>query len=245
MNLFEANFTLLDIERTLEEELRANEKRARTIGDLELTYEDYKYLTFKLQGLTRYLSKIEVIERYNLCIVTALVFGLRYDKDKNLVYNRVKDILEHIQQHQLRYYIKICMVTFYELGFSTYGVDLRNIDDIFEVSLIHAGFEEQLNDDIFALLDEYYDSSEGFLQTKKLARMITVKIHQMYPFLNSEHTYRIIGIMKRIFESCKVRHLSLEELNREYPNISRKLLNSCYMWCLKYDESSSRLIRMR
>ena len=95
MNILDADFTLYEIEQTLEERFRMEEKMLRTIGDLDLSYEDYKYLVLKLKGISKYMTRIEVFEQYKLSIITALVFSIRYEKKTAFyLYGNPRDVNE-------------------------------------------------------------------------------------------------------------------------------------------------------
>lgn len=246
MNVLDADFTLYEIELTLERRLRAEEKGIRTIGDLNLSYEDYKYLVLKVKGLTKYITRIEVFEQYKLSIVTALVYTMRYEEEITETYSEVRKIVDQLQQHHVRYCIRLCANTFYELGLSTYGVQMNTLDDLIEVVMIHAGLSNDTLQTCLQLLDEYYSTDALFLYEDELYTKMEQEILKSCPIVHKGSNYhKMVYIIQNIYEGCYVRHLSMRQLVEEYRSVSKSLIENCYMWYVKYGSNSNRLVKIR
>ena len=246
MNILDADFSLLDIEHRLEEIFKANEKTLRTIGDLDITYEDYKYLILKLKGLTKYITRIEVLEQYKLSIVTALVFAVRYEHDLEGVYHSMLDLIGHFQQHHVRYIMRICLNVFYELGLSTYGIHCCSLDDVFEVISIHANLSRETQDTVFQILDDYFNMGEAYLLEEELVEKLNEVIRNESPYLKDNvETLTMTYLLKDLYAACYVKHNSLKQLLSEYNQLSIQLVEACYMWYIKYSRNSNRLIKIR
>lgn len=246
MNLFDADFTLYEIEQTLEEKFKAEEKTVRTIGDLDLSFEDYKYLVFKLKGLTKYITRIEVFEQYKISIVTALVFAVRYEEDTKAMYKELRKFLRQFQQHHVRYCIRICMNAFCELGLSMYGSKFNSVEDVFEVVSIHANLPKETADVIFQILEDYYSQGENYLLEDELYDKLNKTIQKTYPFLKKKAgNYAYSELLKDLYAACYNDHYSLKQLITEFNQVSISLLESCYMWYMKYSKNSNRLVQIR
>lgn len=247
MYILDADFTLFEIEQTLENELRVEDTGLRTIGDMKFTYEDYMYLTLKLKGLTKYLTKVEVLDKYKLSIVTAMVFSLRYDEvgDETLI-DQMRGVMKRLQQHQVRYCIQSLSTTFYELGIHTYGITMDNMNDLFEVIMLHAGLSPSMYNHLFQLMDNYYNQSDICLfNESKLEDDLVRSIQQLYAPFQVTRAHQFVSTLTDMFQACRIKHYSLERLLSDFPNVSKNLIQACYMWCVKYDHSVNRLLNIR
>ncbi len=246
MNILDADFTLYQIEQTLEERFKTEEKMLRTIGDLDLTYEDYKYLVLKLKGISKYITRIEVFEQYKLSIITALVFSVKYEKNKKSIYQSIRKGLNKLQQHQLRFVIRISTDVFYELGLSTYGVRMNSIDDLLEVVTIHANLSEEQQNSIFQLLDSYYEEGEDILLEEELYDKMNMELHKTYPVLtHNTVNLTICYLIKELYVACLSGRYSLNQIFMHCNQLSRKLIEGCYYWVKKYSVETSRLVQAR
>lgn len=246
MNILDADFTLYQIEQTLEERFKTEEKMLRTIGDLDLSYEDYKYLTLKLKGISKYITRIEVFEQYKLSIITALVFSIRYEEKKASAYELIRNGLLNLQQHQLRFFIRISTNVFLELGLSTYGVEMNSIDDILEVITIHANLSKEESENIFQMLDQYFEDGEDVLLEEELYEKMNQEIHKEFPYLihNTIHL-SICYMLKELYVTCSTRHYTLAQIFARYNQLSRQLIEDCYEWTKKYHKNQSLLAQAR
>lgn len=154
-------------------------------------------------------------------------------------------MLDKLQQHQIRYCISICGTAFYELGISTYGIELRTIEDVFEVITIHAGISNEVYQEIFHMMDDCYTEDESYLYEKKILKSITKKLNSVYPFIRMDRPHPLAYYIKELYEACKLQHDELEKLFFEFPNLSKNLIQTCYIWCMKSDHGVNRLINIR
>lgn len=245
MNILDADLTLLELEELLELEMRNEEKDIRIIGDLDLSYEDYKYMILRLKGLTKYRWNMEVFEKYKLCIITSWVFTLRYETDKNFMYDKVKRLLNGLQQHHLRYCIKMCASAFEEYGIETYGIDTQTLEGIFELSAIHAGIPRQVQHEFYQLLDDSLNYSNLKFLESDLFDRLPPRLQEIYQFIDSRHQKRIIYVLREIYMDYKIGKCSLDEVLNRYSETSRKFIEDSYYWCIKYEKNKNRLIGAR
>jgi hypothetical protein len=139
MNVFATSSSLLEIEKTLVEELSKEENDINFIGDLNLSYEDYRYLVMKLKKIQRHKYCISLLERYRCSIVTAWTFSLKFEKKERTSYFIAKRIMEDIPQHQLRYSLNILFLVFEEYGIINFRADKKNMERLFSIVEINSG----------------------------------------------------------------------------------------------------------
>lgn len=245
MNLLDADLTLLELEKLLEAEIKNEQKDLRIIGDLDLSYEDYKYMILKLKGLTKYKWNIEVFEQYKLSIIATWIFALRYETDKRYLYDKIKGIVDSLQQHHMRYCIETCASAFEEFGIETYGIDIYSMEGIFEVSAIHAGVPMQAQGEFYQLLEDSLNYSNIHLLEKKLFGGVSPKLQEIYRYIGNRHQKRIIYSAREIYIDCKIKKYSLGELLEKHPESSRKFIEGCYIWCDEYEDSMNQIIGVR
>ena len=246
MNILDADFTLYQIEQTLEERFRAEEKTVRTIGDLNLTYEDYKYLILKLKGISKYISRVEVFEQYKLSIITAIVFSIRYEHDTAVIYQKMTDSLARLQQHQLRFFIRIATDAFYELGLSTYGIRMNTIDDVLEVATLHANLSKEEQITIFQMIEAYYEDGEDILIEEDLYERMNAVVHKAFPVsIHKTGSLSFCYLLKDLYEACSFKHNTLNQLFVRYNQLSKELIEACWNWQKRYSNNKNLLEQVR
>lgn len=246
MRLFSADVTLYEMEQQLEHRFYSDNHKIRTIGDLNLTYEDYKYLNFKLKGILHYISRVEVVEQYKLCIVTTLVFAIQYEKNITPTLKYFEQFMNQFQQHQFRFCMHAITDTFHELGLSTYGIRINSSKELLELLAIHANPPKNVCETIFEILEDYFAHDHCHMLEEELYRQLDRVFCKAYPFLcNMDTNFKLNRHMKELYEACYVRHKSLEQLYDDFDILSMQVIEHCYRWFNAYSKTSNNLIKIR
>ena len=246
MRLFSADLTLYEMEQQLEHYFFEEEHNIRIIGDLVMTYEDYKYLSFKMKGIMHYISRVEIMEQYRFCILTALVFTIRYDNNAIVTLKTYEQFMNQFQQHQFRFCMRMLADTFHEMGLSTYGIKINSCNELLELLIIHANISNNNLDKLFEILDQYFTQKQCYLLEEELYSQLDRVCLSIYPFLRLEgRNLRLSRLLKELYEACYMKHLSLEQLFEEYDTLSKQLIENCYRWYNTYSEASHSLIKIR
>lgn len=246
MRFFCADVTLYEMEQQLEHKFYNDNHKIRTIGDLNLSYEDYKYLNFKLKGILHYISKVEVVEQYKLCIVTTLVFAIRYEKNVTPTLKYYEQFMNQFQQHQFRFCIHVITDAFHEMGLSTYGIRINSSKELLELLAIHANPPKNLCEEIFEILEDYFAQKHCHMLEEELYGQLDRVFCGAYPFLGNLDTYfRLSRLMKKLYEACYVSHASLEQLYDDFDIMSMQVIEHCYRWFNAYSDTSNNLIKIR
>lgn len=236
MYLLQTPLTLLEIEHLLERELTDEGKGLRIVSDLNLTYEEYCFLSLKTKGLQRYENDLVMLEKYRFAILVSWVFSLQYGNLEKVNYSNMCRKISNLQQHIMRKTINIIAETFDENGINTYGKDTSTMEGLFSLIGIHAGIPEKLHDNLFGLLDEslnYQDMTdfEGKLKLDLEPRMKTI-----FEYMDKDTLGKILHQTRDIFIDCRVNNMTLEELKEKYSSASKLILENCVRWCeeMKY-----------
>ncbi len=246
MRLFSADLSLYEMERLLEHCFYEEENKVRIIGDLNLTNEDYKYMTLKVKGILRYISKVEVMEQYRLCILTTLVFAIRYEKNAAVILKQFEKYWNQFQQHQYRFCMQAFGDKLHEIGLSTYSIRIDSSKELMEVLFIHAGLTKNIYEKIYELLEQYFDEERSYLFEEELYERMDSLICRDYPFLSCRSAgLKVSHLLKELYEACLVRRETLEQMFENFNMLSKQVIEDCYRWCEAYGDHSYNLINMR
>lgn len=143
MKVFDLDYSLNEIERLLEEKMEQayqnmTEEESKMIDSFDLSYEDYCYLLLKLKGLITYGTELELIEKYKISVVTALVYAIRYGKKEN-VYQKITAFIQKLPQHQLRYTIGLFANVAEEYALGSYKQCKGQLEHLFDILAAQAG----------------------------------------------------------------------------------------------------------
>lgn len=143
MKVFDSDYSLSEIEILLEEKMEQayqhmTEEESKIIDSFDLSYEDYCYLLLKLKGLITYGTDLELMEKYKISVVTALVYAIRYGKREN-VYQRIRTFIQKLPQHQLRYTVGLFANVAEEYALGSYKQCKGQLEHLFEILAEQAG----------------------------------------------------------------------------------------------------------
>lgn len=231
MYLLQTPLTLLEIEHLLERELMDEEKGLRLVSDLNLTYEEYCFLSLKAKGLQRYENDLVMLEKYKFVVLVLWVFSLQYGNLEKIKYSKIRDKINNLQQHIMRKTVTIIAETFDENGINTYGKDIYTLEGLLSLIGIHAGIPEKLHDKLFGLLNESMNYQDMTDFDKKLKLDLEPRMTAIFEYMDEKTIGKLLHETRDIFIDCKVNNLSLEELKEKYTYASKKIIENCVRWC--------------
>lgn len=231
MYLLQTPLTLLEIEHLLERELMDEEKGFRLVSDLNLTYEEYCFLSLKAKGLQRYENDLVMLEKYKFVVLVLWVFSLQYGNIEKIKYSKICDKINNLQQHIMRKTVTIIAETFDENGINTYGKDIYTLEGLLSLIGIHASIPEKLHDKLFGLLNESMNYQDMTDFDKKLKLDLEPRMTAIFEYMDEKTISKLLHETRDIFIDCKVNNLSLEELKEKYTYASKKIIENCVRWC--------------
>lgn len=231
MNLLQTPLTLLEMERLLEKELRDEEKDYRIIGDLELTYEEYCFLSLNAKGLQRFENNLVMIEKYRFVVLVTWVFSMRYANIDKANYETMYNRINKLQQHNMRKTINIIARTFEEYGFYTYGLDIYSLDGLFALIGIHAGIPNKVYNRLFNILEESLNYKDMNRFEQQLMLELEPRMTLIYEYMEEDTKRKLFHETREIFVDCRMNQLSIEEVLEKYIYASKGLLVSLVRWC--------------
>lgn len=246
MNLLQTPLTLLEIERLLEKELRDEEKDYRIIGDLELTYEEYCFLSLKAKGLQRYENDLAITEKYRFVTLVAWVFSMRYANIEKASYEAMYIKVNKLQQHTIRKTIHVIAGTFEEYGINTYGLDIYSLEGLFALIGIHAGIPKKAHDRLFNILEESLNYKDMNRFEQQLMLELEPRMTLIYNYMEEDTKKKLFHETREIFIDCRMNNLSIEKLKEKYVYASKSILNSLVYWCeeIEYYQNQKEIIAL-
>lgn len=235
MNIFNPTLSLLEIEQTLEHEFLDGRKDLRIIGDMELSSDDYKYLSLKIKGLKRFTSNVSVYQRCKLSLVTSWVFAIKNEEETLGSIECLGTLFKDLPQYHIRYFTQLCVTTFDEYGISTFGFDTRTIDGIFSILLTHAGIPENLHDRVYDILDESLQIGQLHLVDAKIKNAFPKLMNSAIEYIEETNLHKIFITCRDLLIDCKIHELGKEELLKKYNCLPFKLILNCMKWCEDYE----------
>ena len=246
MNLLQTPLTLLEIERLLEKEIRDEEKDYRIIGDLELTYEEYCFLSLKAKGLQRYENDLVMIEKYRFVTLISWVFSMRYANIEKVNYETMYNKVNKLQQHTMRKTIHIIAGTFEEYGINTYGLDIYSLEGLFALIGIHSGIPHKVHDRLFSILEESLNYKDMNRFEQQLMLELEPRMTLIYEYMEEDMKKKLFHETREIFIDCRMNNLSIDELKYKYVYTSKSILNSLVRWCeeIEYYQNQKEILAL-
>ena len=246
MRFFSADSTLYEMEQQLENYFFEEEHNLRIIGDLPISFEDYKYLNFKMKGIIQYISRVEVLEQYRLCFLTTLIFAIQFEKNVKMTLKHYEQFMNQFQQHQFRFCMRMLAETFHEMGLSTYNISVNSSKDLLELLVIHTSLPKNKSEEIFEILEDYFTQKQCYLLDEEIYSQLDRTLLGIYPFLSLDGKgFQLSHLLKELYEACYLEHKSLEQLFDDFDTLPKQLIEDCYRWFNTYSENSTNLIKIR
>jgi len=232
MNIFNTSQTLYQVERVLEQQLKLPKNNVRILGDLPVSYEDYRYLLLKLRGLKRYWGDIRGLENFRLSVLTLWAFSLRYEKTEQ-GYQRIKSQLLGVPQHHTRVYINMLLNAFYEYELNVFHMDdeIQTMDGLMALLIIHTGIPDELQPDFCHLLDDSLVYGDDAMMEYRFILRMPQHMQRLYRSLHKEVVVSMLRDCRRMFLDYRQRGITRYEAYQKYPIMSSNLMKGCFDWC--------------
>lgn len=259
MRILDSVLSLEQMEDILEKELEMRKHSIRILGDLDLSYEDYKCLSLKFRGIHRYPGSVEILENFKLSLLITWVFSLRYEKEE-ISYCNIKKILLELPQYMQRKFISMCRETFEEYELFMYNIPISNMKELCSIIVIHSGMPDRLLNRFYHILYEDIVNYElqyelqkelcifneknqcNCLESERKIKLFVTRIinsfskdmKEAYQYIENTVLEEMVQTIRSIFLDCYFYELSISELLKKYPVISRKMIESCFIWCREW-----------
>lgn len=219
--------TLDEIQEDLQEKLQS----VRVICDMDLSEDDYKYLATKVKMLFQFANDMNIVDDYKLAIVVYWVFAMVYWDKTQLSKCEMDVMFEGIPQYKKNYYLKVCMETFDEYGIYKFNDQYKDeIHQSLAVIARHANVPDDEKKQTFETIAKYLESNLVEQITESIMMELPPKTQTIFCYFDDMTKQKVILNIRNLMIRCREQNDSKEELFRQNPYISNKLIEACIDW---------------
>ncbi len=237
MTMINPPMTLKGIEKRLEKEL----SDTRIIGDMDFSYEDYRFLATKVKGLLKFQSSLSDLRDYKLCLATYWVFTLKYEDINKAGFQDVMKLINRLPQYQVKYFLNLSLEAYHEYGIDTFGKDDASVETVSSITAMHAGMDEDFYETLFHILDDSLKYASVDELYEKIMSNLSNRMNNIFKYIDEDIRSEMFYDCRDMFIDYKINKMSSEELLNKYHFMSRRLLDACIEWCKIHEESEHEL----
>lgn len=233
MRMFQKDQTLNQIEQYLESLLNQEDETIRYIGDFDLSYEDYKFLIKRLNGLDNFQGEIALLERYKVSILTAWIFGLRYHTDVRYTYGNLVAAFALVPQYLRRQLTSIYANVFEDNNLLKYIYEVKDTKDLCSLIFIHGGIPNVVMEEFLDILYNFHNEFDLEQLENQLFSRLPYQFQEAFHNIDLEVRREIIEVTRATFIDHYINHHTREELLVLHPSASIRTIDFCIQWFKK------------
>ena len=211
MKVFKERYSLHDIEEKLEWEFSGN-KKIRIVGDINLDYDDYRFLLSRLEVLKPQIGNLDLIMRYRLSQIVSWAFSMRYEDPGRIYIADHESVLKHFPQHVAGHYLQMYSDAYCEYGFATAAINDLSIRGLFQVVALQAGMSREEYGVLFDIINSKAHLTVPKLYEENLFGQISYRMGQMFRYLDEDTYCRVIEEICRVYVDTKFNKYSKNEV---------------------------------
>lgn len=202
MKVFKERYSLHDIEEKLEWEFSGN-KKIRIVGDINLDYDDYRFLLEKLELIKPHMGNLDLLMRYRLSQIVSWAFFMRYEDPGRIYIADYEKVLKHIPQHVAGHYLQMYSDAYCEYGFATASINDLSVKGMFQVVALQAGMSREEYGVLFDIINSKDNLTVPKLYEENLFGQISYRMGQMFRYLDGDTYCRVIEEICRVYVDTK------------------------------------------
>lgn len=236
MNMLDSTLSLKEIEHTIAEAIASCKGKARTIGDLGLTSEDYKILALRFRCFRKYQNDINIYEQFSLSLLAYGSYIFQVEPDVKEVERKFYGIASQIPQYLQRKILDEFDSTIKENALSNPSIHLKTPSQLISLLLLYS-----CNND--AIYQQYFrelDSIEEGIPVEERIDEITEKVFWREKMIFDKDAWNHgFGMLKAAYLDCRRNHYSESEMLTKYTRLSYIFLSSCSKWFETHQEKTN------
>ncbi|MDD5950050.1 MAG: hypothetical protein PUC39_10045 [Lachnospiraceae bacterium] len=228
MGFASSRMSLMEIQDYLAEHLR----EVHVICDLELSEEDYRYLSTKVKMLFQFANDNNIVDDYKLSIVVYWVFSMVYWDKQNLGRLEMEQLFEGLPQYKKKYYLDVCMEAFDEYGIYKYPVNY-NIPILQAKAIIarHAGVPREEQEEVFSVISRYLECNLVADMVEAVMMELPERTQTIFCCFDDQTKQKVILDIRNLMITCIKGVESKKHFFEQHPYIARNLLEGVLRWC--------------
>lgn len=228
MSILDSALSLDEMEQALGNAILEKKGKIRTIGDIGLTSEEYKLLTFHFRGFKKYQGDIKIYERYALCLLTYGAYIVKSEPDNKKVVELIQATTDQIPQYMQRKILEVFDNTIKDYALSNPSIHLNTIPQLIQLFLMYSYDNESVYERYFSEIDKC--STEMYTDEffEEVNRKVFVREQELYDEMTRK---MVFGMCRDAYFDCLKHGLSEEEMLSKYTRISYLFVKTCCKWC--------------
>lgn len=236
MNMLDSTLSLKEIEQTIATEIASRKGKVRTIGDLQLSNEDYKILALRFRSYRKYQNDINIYEQFSLSLLAYGSYIFLSEPDVRTVETRLYDIASKIPQYLQRKILDEFDSTIKENGLSNPSIHLKTPAHLISLLLLYSCN----TDTIYLKYFEELDKVEGGIELEEKIDEITEKVFWREKIVFAPEVWNHgFGMLKNAYRDCRKNHYTEEEMLEKYSRLSYLFISSCCNWIETHHEKKN------
>ncbi len=228
MNILDPTLSLKEIENLIRKTILARRGKIRTIGDLQLSNEDYKIIELRFRGFEKYQNDINIYEQFSLSLLTYGSYLFIAEPNPLIVAEKIYDIANAIPQYLQRKILDEFDITIKENALSNPSIHLKTVPQLISIFLCHSYTSEEI---YFKYFDELVACSQGNY-TDELFDEVDKRIFPRETVIYETPTRRHgFNMQHEAFLDCYRNGLEENEMANRYMRLPYIFISSCCKWC--------------
>lgn len=227
MNMLDSALSLKEIEQALGAAITKRKGKIRTIGDLQLTHEDYKILELRFRGFRKFQNDLKIYEQFSLSLLTYGSYLFQEDTEGKDTALKIQEIAGQIPQYLQRKILDEFDNTIKEYSLSNPGIHLTSTPQLISLLLFYSYDNDSIYKAYFQELEKY--SEENY--TKEIFELVTKKVFVREQFIYDDETRkRAFTMLHKSYIECRKGGLDVDRMLEKYVRLPYLYVASCCSW---------------
>lgn len=227
MNMLDSTLSLKEIERTIAEAIAGRRGKIRTIGDLQLSSEDYKILALRFRSFRKYQNEINIYEQFSLSLLAYGSYKFQSEPDVKAVEAQFYDVVSKIPQYLQRKILDEFDSTIKENALSNPSIHLKTPSQLLSLFLVYSYSDDAIYQSYFEQLE---DVGDGIPVEEKIDEITERVFWREKQILDEKVWLHAFGMLKGAYLDCRQNHYTEQEMLRKYIRLSYMFIRSCCKW---------------
>lgn len=236
MNMLDSTLSLKEIEHTLAEAIAQRKGKVRTIGDLQLTSEDYKILSLRFRSYPKYQNDVNIYEQFSLSLITCASYLFMIEDDPLVAAKKIHDAASKIPQYLQRKILEEFDFTIKENSLSNPNIHLKTESQLISLLLFYSHNSDSIYERYFAEIDTCSDGNYTTEFFEKIDQKIFAREYVIYEKKTWQHGF---GMQRAAFLDCLRNKLDEKEMLEKYPRLSYLYIKNCCKYCESQEKQTN------
>lgn len=234
--MLDSTLSLREIEHELREAITRKKGTIRTIGDLDLTSEDYKILSLRFRGFRKYQNDINIYEQFTISLLAFGAYQFIDEEEPLKVVQKINEIASVIPQYLQRKILDEFDSAIKEYSLSNPGIHLKTVSQLISFFLLGSYNSDTFYQQYFAEIENCSD--ENF--TEEFFEELDQKyFHREYVIYEKEVWKHAFGMQRQAFLDCMNNELDINQMLAKYTRLPYRFIKNCCNWCECHEKKTS------